>query len=215
MSGKPQYDEAAVIAAAIDVFWRHGYATASINDLTEATGLSRSSLYQRFGDKDGLFRDALAVYTERVLRRMSAARADSARGSVAAILREFLPTPAASRRPAGCLLSRSTAELLDLAAAGKTTTLAGVARQREIFADLLRAGVANGEVAPETDVDAFAWYYLGVLQAVLNLPQAGASGEALGSIIDIAMSAWPARTDTDRATMEMRKCSDGELSSEN
>ena len=97
MSGKPQYDEAAVIAAAIDVFWRHGYATASINDLTEATGLSRSSLYQRFGDKDGLFRDALAVYTERVLRRMSSARVDSARGSVAAILRDFLPTPAAIR----------------------------------------------------------------------------------------------------------------------
>ena len=85
----------------------------------------------------------------------------------------------------------------------------------KFFADLLREGVANGEVAPGTDVDAFAWYYLGVLQAVLNLPQAGASGEALGSIIDIAMSAWPARTDTDRATMEMRKCADGELSSEN
>lgn len=61
----------------------------------------------------------------------------------------------------------------------------------KFFADLLRGGVANGEVAPRTDVDAFAWYYLGVLQAVLNLPQAGASGEALGGIIDVAMSAWP------------------------
>jgi len=62
----------------------------------------------------------------------------------------------------------------------------------KFFADLLREGVANGEVAPGTHVDAFAWYYLGVLQAVLNLPQAGASGEALGSsIIDVAMSEWP------------------------
>jgi AcrR family transcriptional regulator len=191
MSGKPQYDEAAVIAAAIDVFWRHGYATASLSDLTEATGLSRSSIYQRFGDKDGLFRDALATYTERVLKRMNSARANSARGSVQAILRDFLPKPAAQQRPAGCLLSRSSAELVDLAAAGKTTTLDGIARQRQIFADLLHEGIANGELAPEIDVDAFAWYYLGVLQAVLNLPQAGASGEALGGIIDVAMSAWP------------------------
>ncbi|MGN4072772.1 TetR/AcrR family transcriptional regulator, partial [Burkholderia gladioli] len=66
MSGKPQYDEAVVIDAAIQVFWRHGYAAASISDLTEATGLSRSSLYQRFRDKDGLFQVALATYTERV-----------------------------------------------------------------------------------------------------------------------------------------------------
>lgn len=192
MSGKPQYDEAAVIAAAIEVFWRHGYATASINDLTDATGLSRSSLYQRFGDKDGLFRDALAVYTERVLKRMNSARADSARGSVEAILRDFLPKPTAPRRPAGCLLSRSSAEMIDLAAAGKTTTLAGIARQRQIFADLLHEGVAKGELGPEINVDALAWYYLGVLQAVVNLPQGGATGEALGGMIDVAMSAWPA-----------------------
>ena len=55
MSGKPQFDEASVIAVAIGVFRRHGYAAAAISDLTEATGLSRSSLYQRFHDKDGLF----------------------------------------------------------------------------------------------------------------------------------------------------------------
>ncbi len=43
MSGKPQFDEVAVIAAAIEVFWRSGYAAAAVSDLTEATGLSRSS----------------------------------------------------------------------------------------------------------------------------------------------------------------------------
>ena len=45
MSGKPQFDEVSVIAAAVEVFWRKGYAAAAISDLTEATGLSRSSLY--------------------------------------------------------------------------------------------------------------------------------------------------------------------------
>ena len=99
MSGKPQFDEAAVIAAAMGVFWRHGYAAASISDLTEATGLSRSSLYQRFRDKDGLFQEALAAYTERVVRRMNAAKADTARGRLEALLRAYLPD--GSSRPAG------------------------------------------------------------------------------------------------------------------
>ena len=107
MSGKPQYDEPAVIAAALEVFWRHGYAATSINELTAATGLSRSSLYQRFQDKDGLFMEALAAYTERLLQRMEDVQAETGRARVEALLREFVPRDGKGRRPAGCLLARS------------------------------------------------------------------------------------------------------------
>ena len=188
MSGKPQFDDVAVIAAAVEVFWRKGYAAAAISDLTEATGLSRSSLYQRFHDKDGLFREALAAYTQRVLRRMSSAKADTARGRLEALLRAFLPD--ASRRPAGCLIARSCAEVSTLSTAGKAAVLAGAAHQREILAGFLRDGVAAGELAEDADIDAMAWYYLGVLHAVLNFPQAGAGAGALNRMIDVAMAVW-------------------------
>lgn len=191
MSGKPKFDEGAVIAAAVNVFWRHGYAAASINDLTEATGLSRSSLYQRFGDKDGLFREALEAYTERLLRRMNAVQADTARGRVEVLMRAFLPNASAPPRPAGCLIARSCAEMPELSPAGQAVALAAAERQRDIVVGLLREGVANGELASDADVDALAWYYLGVLQAVLNFPQAGAGFGVLERMIDIAMSAWP------------------------
>ena len=86
--------------AAIEVFWRRGYSGAAISDLTAATGLSRSSLYQRFHDKDGLFQEALEGYTQRVLLRMNSAKADTARGRLKALLRAFFPDRS---RPAGCL----------------------------------------------------------------------------------------------------------------
>jgi AcrR family transcriptional regulator len=189
MSGKPQFDEAAVIAAAIEVFRRHGYAAAAISDLTEATGLSRSSLYQRFQDKDGLFREALAAYTQRVLRRMNAAKADTARGRLEALLRAFLP---GGSRQHVCLIARSCADIQGLSAEGQAAALAGAAHQREILAGLLREGVAAGELAEDADIDAMAWHYLGVLQAVLNFSQAGADPPMLDRVIDVAMSAWPA-----------------------
>ena len=192
MSGKPQFDEASVIAAAIGVFRRHGYAAAAISDLTEATGLSRSSLYQRFRDKDGLFREALAAYTQRVLRRMKSAKADTARGRLEALLRGFLPD--GSSRTAGCLIARSCADLQELSAESKAATLAGAAQQREILAGLLREGVAAGELGEDADIDAMAWHYLGALQAVLNFQQAGADRSVLDQMIDVAMSAWPVRS---------------------
>lgn len=189
MSGKPQFDEAAVIAAAVQVFWRHGYAAASISDLMEATGLSRSSLYQRFHDKDGLFQEALAAYSDRVLRRMNSAEADTARGRLEALLHGFLPKASAPPRPAGCLIARSCAERVELSAAGQAAALAAAARQREIIAGFLREGQTKGELARDADIEALAWHYLGVLHAVLNFPYAGA--DLLERMIDVAMSAWP------------------------
>lgn len=191
MSGKPQYDESAVLKAAMDVFWRHGYANASISDLTEATGLSRSSLYQRFRDKDGLFNESLERYTDRVLTRMRSTRTQTSMASVEALLREFLPKDAEEKRPAGCLISRSNAEQEDLTAAGKMIAHAAACQQRQIFMEILTRGQSEGELGKHVDVDVLSWYYFGVLQAIVNLPAVGAAGETLARLIDVAMSAWP------------------------
>jgi TetR/AcrR family transcriptional regulator, copper-responsive repressor len=189
VSGKPQFDEAEVIAAAVGVFWRHGYAAAAVSDLTEATGLSRSSLYQRFGDKDGLFQEALAAYTNRVLQRMSSATADNAREKMKALLRAFLPSK--TPRPAGCLIARSCADIPMLSSKGQAAALSSATRQQEILAGILREGVAAGDLTKDADVDAMGWHFLGVMQAVLNFPQAGADPKMLERMIDVAMSAWP------------------------
>jgi AcrR family transcriptional regulator len=191
MSGKPQFDEASVINAAMDVFWRHGYAASSIDQLTTAMGLSRSSLYKRFRDKDGLFREVLSIYAERVVRRMRSIQGDTRRGQLEALLHAFLPNDAKSARPKGCMLVRSCAEMADLPLEGQAVALEGLTRQRAILREILSEAAANGELPSEADIDGLAWHFLGVLQAVMNLSQAGASGIELRRVIDLGMSAWP------------------------
>lgn len=191
MSGKPQYDENAVLNAAIGVFWIHGYANASISDLTEATALSRSSLYQRFGDKDGLFNECLRLYTDRVLRRMNSIQSESSRVRIEALLREFFPDSAETDHPKGCLLSRSLTEQVDLTAAGKMTMNEGICQQRQVLLKILEKGQQTGEIAQDVELDLLAWYYFGILQSVVNLPSAGASRQTLSKLVDISMSVWP------------------------
>jgi TetR/AcrR family transcriptional repressor of nem operon len=54
--GRPRlFDTDAVVSAARDAFVRTGYAGTSIDDLLQATGLQRASLYSAFGSKRGLF----------------------------------------------------------------------------------------------------------------------------------------------------------------
>lgn len=191
MSGKPQYDESAVLKAAIGVFWRHGYANASVSDLTEATGLSRSSLYQRFQDKDGLFNESLQLYTERVLARMKSTRVQHSKASVKALLREFLPRESDATRPPGCLISRSNAEQEDLSAAGKRAANAAACKQRQFVLEILTEGQSAGEIGHDADADLLSWYYFGILQSIVNLPSVGATSQTLARLVDVAMLAWP------------------------
>ncbi|CAM5288428.1 hypothetical protein SALBM217S_06702 [Streptomyces griseoloalbus] len=46
------------------VFWEHGYEGASLATLTQAMGISTTSMYAAFGNKEELFRKALERYTE-------------------------------------------------------------------------------------------------------------------------------------------------------
>jgi hypothetical protein len=127
-----------------------------------------------------------------VLQRMEAVRADAGRDRLEALLREFIPREGKSRRPAGCLLARSCAEMAELSDSGQAAALAGLKRQKGVVEGILRSAAANGELVGDADLEGLAWYYLGVVQAILNLPQAGASRSILQRMVDIAMSTWPA-----------------------
>ncbi len=59
--GRPrQFDEDKVLAQALQRFRTHGFASTSLDDLADATGVNRPSLYAAFGDKKALYLAALA-----------------------------------------------------------------------------------------------------------------------------------------------------------
>lgn len=62
MARPRNFDESAVVMSAMATFWQLGYDATSIGDLEKTTGLSRISIYNTFGDKEGLFLRALDKY---------------------------------------------------------------------------------------------------------------------------------------------------------
>ena len=61
--GRPAlFEPDQVVEQVADLFWARGFDGVSLSDITSATGLSKSSLYNSFGDKDSLFKSALSRY---------------------------------------------------------------------------------------------------------------------------------------------------------
>src|SRR6202008_4821595 len=72
MAGVKQFDRNEVLDRAMTTFWTRGYEATSIDDLVEATGIGRGSLYGTFGDKRQLFLAALDRYWDTVGMEMFA-----------------------------------------------------------------------------------------------------------------------------------------------
>ena len=70
MARPRQFDPLVVLDAAIKVFWRYGFAGASIGLLTEAMGLGRASIYAAFEDKHTLYLQSLSRYHATVIKRV-------------------------------------------------------------------------------------------------------------------------------------------------
>jgi TetR/AcrR family transcriptional repressor of nem operon len=68
MGRTQSFDTDHVVQAARDVFWDKGFEGTSLPDLELATGLSRSSLYNAFTSKRGLFDAAIENYLDTVIR---------------------------------------------------------------------------------------------------------------------------------------------------
>jgi AcrR family transcriptional regulator len=63
--GRPKgFNREEVLEKAMPVFWKHGFADTSLQDLERATGVNKSGLYTEFRDKDDLFMACLRHYLE-------------------------------------------------------------------------------------------------------------------------------------------------------
>ena len=63
--GRPQkFNRQDILKKAMPVFWRRGFADASLHELEVATGVNKSGLYSEFQDKEDLFVQSLQYYLE-------------------------------------------------------------------------------------------------------------------------------------------------------
>src|ERR1700730_13089766 len=66
MARPRNFSREGVLERALPVFWKHGFAVASLQELEKATGVNKSGLYTCFSGKEELFLESLLFYLDRM-----------------------------------------------------------------------------------------------------------------------------------------------------
>ncbi|MFC9669799.1 MULTISPECIES: TetR/AcrR family transcriptional regulator [unclassified Streptomyces] len=187
MAGKKQFDVDVALDAAMIQFWRAGYADTSLDDLSRATGLNRSSIYASLGDKDSLYSRCLDRYLTRYGDRYDQALSGASEEPLRAVRAFFdvtLKRIADPDVPDGCLVAQTAMAIPALSPdiAARAIEALGLQRAR------LRTALIAAKLA-DSDADNFAVHLAAVNQSLAVMSRAGASREQLRAITDISMSA--------------------------
>ncbi|MFE0764775.1 TetR/AcrR family transcriptional regulator [Streptomyces smyrnaeus] len=189
------FDEERALDAAMRAFWEKGYEATSTQDLCEATGLGRSSIYNTFSSKHDLFQRALARYVDAMTAQQLEILEDVERSAlerIEALFERIIEQEFEQRwagRSIGCLSVNTTVEL----AARDPEVDRVLTRDLRVRLDALRAaieaGQRAGEITADREPEALARFVNAVIGGMRVSAQGGADRPALKGIAATAVSA--------------------------
>ena len=193
MARPRKFTEQDVITAARDQFWSGGYAGSSLDDLTEATGLGRGSLYGAFGDKHSLYLRALDDYSGTVLASVADDLEDEGTAAYYRLVRHVvnLANRTSAEAQRGCLLAKSAAELGATDKDVARRVKASMRRYRSSLAATIAEAQRDGDVDAAADADQLALLVLTFLRGIEAMRKSGFTAIQMRAAADLFMGLLP------------------------
>ncbi|MGK5501443.1 TetR/AcrR family transcriptional regulator [Streptomyces sp. URMC 125] len=189
------FDEERALDAAMHTFWKKGYEATSTQDLCDATGLGRSSIYNTFKSKHDLFERALTRYIDAMASAQTAILENPGRTAadrIRDLLARIVESEADHRtggRSMGCLTVNTTVELAARDAEVAGTLERGTARRLAALRAVMEAGRRDGSITSTRDPEALARFVDAAIGGMRISGQGGADRAALESVAEVVMDA--------------------------
>lgn len=190
MARPREFDESAVLDAAVQCFWSRGFDATSVRDLAGSMGITGASLYNAFGDKRELFRRALNHYLDQSVRE----RISRLEGSlppadaIAAFLNEVIERSLNDRQRRGCMLVNTALDVAPHDAEFRRVVSEELKQIESFFLRCIQAGQRSGAISISQDSTDLSRLLLSVLLGIRVLARTRPERALLEGIARPAMS---------------------------
>ena len=196
MARPREFDEEAVLDAAVHCFWSRGYEATSVRDLIESTGLTGASIYNAFGDKRTFYRKALAHYVqESIADRIRRCEGMAPRAAIGAFFAEILNRSLSDPDHKGCMLVNAALEVAPHDAEFREDVASVLTQLQAFFLGCVAAGQADGTITTSLSAEDLARHLLGVLMGVRVLARVRPERAVLEGVISCAFALLDGRAD--------------------
>jgi TetR/AcrR family transcriptional regulator, transcriptional repressor for nem operon len=189
VTGVRQFDTEKALEDAMRVFWDFGYDGTSMTDLTDATGLGRSSLYGAFGNKEGLFLAVLEHYITSSRRAFyTAMELPEIRASLRAALEAFVARLTHPSARPGCLTVLAADASEGRSNAIRRRVIEAFAQEEKAFYERFRKAQIAGELAPAADPRALARFFSAQTRALGVIARVSPDPVIMREVVDVALT---------------------------
>ena len=173
----------------METFWRKGYHQTSMQDLVDAMGINRASLYDTFADKHTLYKLALTHYCDLNTAEMAdaIADADTARAKIQAIFDRVLREISEDDDKKGCFITNATLEMLPHYPDVSILVNEDNEVLRLILHTILTAGKTANELTAKLPINEVIPFLMSQLSGLRVLGKTNASSTALEAVAKLAM----------------------------
>ncbi|WP_028936998.1 TetR/AcrR family transcriptional regulator [Pseudonocardia spinosispora] len=191
--GRPRgFDADEALRRALLVFWEQGYEGASLTALTGAMGITKTSMYAAFGNKEQLFRRALELYTEGPASYGVRALDEPTALAVArAVLDGSVRTTTSPDCPPGCLGVQGSLAAGEPGRPARDVLTEWRNDAGRRLAQRFRRAVDEGDLPADADADRLARYIMTVAFGIAVQAASGVGRDDLQEIADTALLSWP------------------------
>lgn len=167
-----EFDKEYALNQAMYLFWSKGYDATPISELIETMGISRSTLYTSFGDKDELFKQVLAQYKKRGLKKRALLHSgETVKESLRAFFKQHIEKCYEEAVPKSCIITNSSLLIGHVDPTIEKILLADFNELERVFNEVIEKGRASGEFSQVTQVE-LATYSLVALNHSINIMSA-------------------------------------------
>ncbi|MDP9794445.1 AcrR family transcriptional regulator [Catenuloplanes nepalensis] len=188
-----KFVERDVVSSASEVFVANGLAATTLDDLVQATGLGKQSLYNAFGGKRELFLRALSEDREEAARAVSEALQHGDASPLERIRGHMLRMAIEFSRSDGrvSLTTRALVESTGEQDQLSTVTRTGIEQLAGVYAHCLEDAQRNGDLPPDANLSSLAMYFVAITRGMELLGRAGVGRAALTAVALDALHVLP------------------------
>jgi TetR/AcrR family transcriptional regulator, transcriptional repressor for nem operon len=185
-----QFDEMEVLERARNVFWKKGYNGTSIDELVQATGLSRSSIYTFFTDKYGLYTKTLQQYqlTQQQLMLQQMPAGLSGKKKIYWFFKNSIATSISDKQRKGCFILNCTTELANIDNGIKRFVVANMEAMEAQILAWVKEGYTDGSIQKKFSAKALARNLYSSFNGLTLMGQTKPDKETLEDIVEVALS---------------------------